>query len=226
MTTKTGLRYQSHQLTEGQFEKGSSNRVLKNLLVIKSKREMDKLEAESLEQTHQKLIQHYDQNHRFTADDICSIHRAWLGHLYAWAGEYRRVNMSKGTFMFAAAQQIPTLMADFEKKLLKKLTPTSCLKPEEKILAIAKVHVELVLIHPFREGNGRVARLFSTLMALQAGLPVLDFRQIKGRKKQAYFAAVQAGLDRNYVPMEKIFTGVVSLTLKRAFLLKQKSVQH
>lgn len=226
MTTKTGLRYQSHQLTEGQFEKGSSKRVLKNLLGITSKREMDRLEAERLEQAYQKLVQDYDQNHHFTAEDICSIHHAWLGKLYAWAGEYRQVNVSKGSFMFAAAQQIPRLMADLENKLLKKLTPTGRLKPEEVIPAIAKVHVELVLIHPFREGNGRTARLFSTLMALQAGLPALDFRQIKGRKKQAYFAAVQAGLDRNYEPMEKIFTDVVSLTLKKASLLKQKTAQH
>ncbi len=35
-----------------------------------------------------------------------------------------------------------------------------------------EVHEELVLIHPFREGNGRVARLLSTLMAFQAGLPM------------------------------------------------------
>jgi len=29
--------------------------------------------------------------------------------------------------------------------------------------------VELILIHPFREGNGRIARFLSVLMALQAG---------------------------------------------------------
>ncbi|TAK86063.1 MAG: hypothetical protein EPO20_09750 [Betaproteobacteria bacterium] len=32
--------------------------------------------------------------------------------------------------------------------------------------ALAETHVELVLIHPFREGNGRIARALSTLMAL------------------------------------------------------------
>jgi len=47
---------------------------------------------------------------------------------------------------------------------------------EEVIKALAVVHTELVLIHPFRaEGNGRVARMLATLMALQAGLPPLDF---------------------------------------------------
>lgn len=46
-------------------------------------------------------------------------------------------------------------------------------------------------------------------MALQAGLPLLDFSTIANEKKESYFAAVQAGLDRNYQPMEKIFAEVI-----------------
>ena len=41
----------------------------------------------------------------------------------------------------------------------------------------------LALFHPFRDGNGRVSRILSTLMALQAGLPLLDFGVIAGEKK-------------------------------------------
>ena len=46
-------------------------------------------------------------------------------------------------------------------------------------------------------------------MALQAKFPPLDFTAIKWKKKQEYFAAVQAGMDRNYGPMEKIFREVI-----------------
>jgi cell filamentation protein len=73
--------------------------------------------------------------------------------------------------------------------------------------------VELVLIHPFREGNGRLARILSTLMALQAGLPLLDFSLITGERKETYFAAVQAGLDKNYKPMEQLFTEIIERSL-------------
>jgi cell filamentation protein len=68
------------------------------------------------------------------------------------------------------------------------------------------------LIHPFREGNGRVARLLAILMALQAELPPLDFGSIKGRKRKEYFGAVQAGLDRDYTLMENIFNAVIRRT--------------
>ena len=43
--------------------------------------------------------------------------------------------------------------------------------------ALAIVHAELILIHPFRDGNGRLARMLSTLMGLQARLPLWSFRR-------------------------------------------------
>jgi cell filamentation protein len=49
-------------------------------------------------------------------------------------------------------------------------------------------------------------------MALQAGLPPLDFGGVKGRKRQEYFAAVQSGLDRDYKPMEGVFNAVIRRT--------------
>jgi len=61
--------------------------------------------------------------------------------------------------------------------------------------------------------KSRVGRLLAVLMGLQAGLPPLDFGNIKGRKRQEYFAAVRAGMDRDYEPMDKIFSDVIGRTL-------------
>lgn len=73
--------------------------------------------------------------------------------------------------------------------------------------------MELVLIHPFRDGNGRIARALSILMALQAGLPLLDFSPIAGKRRTEYFAAIQAGMDRNYGPMARIFEELIERSL-------------
>jgi cell filamentation protein len=81
-------------------------------------------------------------------------------------------------------------------------------------MALAVVHVELVLIHPFREGNGRVARLLAVLMGLQAGLPALYFDKLSGRKRRQYFAAVRAGIERNYDPMAELFSAVIQRTFQ------------
>jgi cell filamentation protein len=206
-------RYDVSGLPEAQFEPGSNEQVLKNRLGINSPKEMDDAETRALEKVMVELVGKYDEGHCFTANEIRDIHRRWLGKIYEWAGEYRRVNVSKGEFPFAAAARVPDLMAEFERNVLAQYTPCNFTDRAATVRALAETHVELVLIHPFREGNGRAARILSILMALQAGLPLLDFSSIAEEKKQEYFAAVQAGLDKNYAPMERLFAE----TIERSF---------
>lgn len=137
------------------------------------------------------------------------MHRLWLGTIYPWAGRARQVNVSKDGFPFAMAHRIPELMAEFERKQLAEYTPCHFDDHNEVAQALAEVHVELMLIHPFREGNGRLGRLLATLMALQNGLPLLDFSELVATFKEAYFAAVRAGLDRDYQPMTQLFATVI-----------------
>jgi cell filamentation protein len=207
-------RYDSSDSDENQYEPGSRRRVLKNLRGITSKREMDQLEGREQVRSLEDLATLYGKDHRFTAADICRIHTLWLGGIYAWAGRYRQVNVKKGTFSFAAAAQISKLMVELEEGPLKRHTPCHSTSTETLAAALAEVHVELVLIHPFREGNGRVARLLAVLMALQAGLPALYFDNLSGRKRQQYFAAVRAGMDRNYESMANLFSAVIERTLQ------------
>ena len=207
-------RYDIDHLAEAQFEAGSRGRVLRNLLGIRSKREMDALEAVRLAEATDYAIRHISADHRFTVRDICALHRQWLGKVYPWAGEYRRVNISKGGFTFAMAAQVPRLMDELESAVLTVYTPCQFAELDKIVEALAVTHCELVLIHPFREGNGRLARLLATLMALQAGLPLLDFSGIRGKKRASYSSAVQAGMGRDYTPMKAIFQSVIDKTLR------------
>lgn len=202
-------RYDTEHITEAQFEPGSRGRVLKNHLGIRSKRAMDEMEATKLAEATDWAIRHVTADQRFTAADICQWHKQWLGDVYPWAGEYRQVNISKGNFVFAMAAQVPRLMQEFERKELVRFTPCTFDNLEDVLEALATTHCELVLIHPFRDGNGRLSRLLSQLMALQAGLPLLNFSVIKGKQRENYFAAVRAGMERNYVPMIEVFRKVV-----------------
>ncbi len=203
-------RYDSSGFIEDQFEPGSRGRVLKNLLGITSKRLMDEREAEVQALALEKFVHYFHEDHRFTSEDIRYIHREWLGNIYEWAGRFRQVNLSRPGITFAAAIAIPQLMEGLGQGPLSKYTPCRFQTLDQVVEALAVVHVEFILIHPFREGNGRVGRMLAILMAMQAGLPGLDFSAIRGKKREEYFEAVRAGLDDNYTPMKRVFTDLVS----------------
>jgi len=205
-------RYDTSGQPENQYEPGSDGRLLKNLLGITTREKLETAETAELWLAEEQLLGEIEQDQVFTSQDIRNIHNLWLGNIYPWAGDYRQVNLSKDGFSFAMAHTIPTLMAEFERDQLKRYTPCNFDNRETIAQALAEVHVELMLIHPFREGNGRLGRLLATLMGLQAGLPLLDFSEMAGWRKEEYFAAVRAGLDRDYQPMIRLFIDVIELS--------------
>lgn len=202
--------------SEGTFQPGSRGRVLANRLGIVRVRDMQVAETRALLDLTDALLDEVGVAQRFTVTDLCRWHRRWLGDIYPWAGEYRQVNMGKGGFQFASAHLIHGLMADFGRDVLAAHTPCEGMDDTQLIAALARTHAEFILIHPFREGNGRLARLLNTLMALQAGLPVLDFDGLRGHAKREYIGAIHAALGTDYAPLERIFARVLWRTRRTA----------
>ena len=84
--------------------------------------------------------------------------------------------MSKGEFHFAAATQLLRLIDEFENECLSRFSTLSDMSDKEVVKYLAQSHVEFILIHPFREGNGRLSRLLMNVMAIEAGFGPLDFQ--------------------------------------------------
>lgn len=116
-------RYDSSHLPEDQYEPGSNGTVLRNLLGIREKAETEHVEEVRFERLMEEAAARFDNDHRFTVQDILWLHQYWLGGVFSWAGAYRTVNIGKGGFMFAAAAHLPELMRQFEKDQLARLTP-------------------------------------------------------------------------------------------------------
>lgn len=195
--------------SEGAFEPGSRGRVLANSRGITRVRDMQAAETAALLDVTDALFDEVQMGQRFTAADLGDWHRQWLGNLYPWAGRYRQVNMSKDGFPFARADLVPGLMRTFERDVLSACTPCEGMDVPRLLSALARTHAEFILIHPFREGNGRLVRLLNTLMALQAGEPVLDFGGIRGARKRDYIGAIHAAVGCDYGPLESVFAEVL-----------------
>ena len=194
-------RYDTSASIEAQYQPGSNDTVLLNKLGITDSKEMDDIELDLLVQLYEAVLVEMEVDQVLIVADIFEWHRKWLGNVYEWAGTERSVNLGKGDFHFAAAQQIPHCLQELDAEFLSQYTPCNAINDEQLVKAIAQVHVEFILVHPFREGNGRIARLIANVMALQANKPELDFSSWDVEKEN-YFLAIQAGMDCNYEPMK------------------------
>ena len=201
-------RYAVHG-AQGEYQPGSNDLVLANKLGIQSAQDMDELELELLQQLYEDVLIEHLPNRTLKVDDLKTWHRRWLGNVFAWAGQERSVNMGKDGFMFAASAQIPRLLAEFERTRLARWTPCHGMGTDALAEAIAITHVEFILIHPFREGNGRLSRLLADVMAVQSGREPLDYSTWNA-DKAAYIQAIHRGLQVDYAPMKRLVAQALS----------------
>ncbi|MGS2761786.1 Fic/DOC family protein [Sinomicrobium sp. M5D2P9] len=145
-----------------------------------------------------------DEIKLFSWTFISEIHKTALEHLYDFAGSLRQVNISKGGFLFPAARFLPDIIKEFEKDFLLSL-PKVYDSYENLITHVAPLHAEFLFIHPFREGNGRTARLLSNLIAMKNGFKRFSFNKITNKNMETYISAVQAASHKKYEPMITFF---------------------
>lgn len=171
---------------EERYQPGSGDLVLANKLGIIDEQEMEALAFEH----------------------ISRWHRQWLGNVYDWAGRLRNANLTKDGFQFAAADRIPLLLDGFEKQFLARSGELKSLARSGLVSYLAECHVEFILIHPFREGNGRLSRLLCDMLAVLAGKGLLDY-SLWDEHKAFYFKAIQAGVSGNYSPMMQLVSDIL-----------------
>ncbi len=218
VSVKQPIRYAAPQGAEAEFEPGSRGRVLRNLLGIRTSRAIGQAEYEALLKAKSEYMARMGPGTCFTADLVCRMHRDWLGHIYAWAGQYRSVDLQKGEFRWPPAYLVPQNMARLEAGLMRRHTPCRPGPLLEVCSRIAQIHAELLLIHPFRDGNGRLARWLAEIMAAQAGLPIPDYGftgRGSGARHRQYLVAVTQGYVGNYDLLAAFFAEAVERRLGR-----------
>ena len=104
------------------------------------------------------------------------IHAYLFGGLYDFAGQIRSKNISKGGFSFANALHFPVVLPSIEKM------------PENTLNEIVDKYVEMNVVHPFMEGNGRSTRIWLDLMLKRSLKKCVDWSKIN---KNDYLTAME-----------------------------------
>ena len=111
-----------------------------------------------------------------TINGLRQIHSYLFGGLYDFAGQIRKLNISKGGFVFASVGYLDQTLDAIEKM------------PEETVEQIVKKYVEMNVAHPFMEGNGRTTRIWLDLILKKNLSKCVDWSKID---KTAYLEAMK-----------------------------------
>ncbi len=106
----------------------------------------------------------------FDLPHLKAIHKYIFQDIYPWAGETRRVNISK-EILFCDAQFIDSTITKVFDELRKENYLRDC--NEKNIAERAAYYLgEINAVHPFREGNGRAQREFIRELLIPLGFKV------------------------------------------------------
>ena len=157
--------------------------VLRNKAEITNAEDLDAYEGElstlrSIEILENPIAGQFDLAH------LQRIHLALFQDVYDWAGKIRTVDISRGNSRFANVRFIESAANDIFNKLgrenwLKGLDTNALSK------RLAHYLSEINALHPFREGNGRVQRIFISQLSESAGYQ-LDYSDLE--QEQIYQA--------------------------------------
>lgn len=105
-----------------------------------------------------------------------AIHRYLFEDIYDFAAEIRKINMAKGNFRFAPLMYLDAALENVDKM------------PQSDFDEIIEKYVEMNIAHPFREGNGRSARIWLDHMLKQEIGKVIDWSKVD---KEDYLLAME-----------------------------------
>ncbi|SHO57078.1 putative adenosine monophosphate-protein transferase Fic [Vibrio quintilis] len=136
---------------------------------------------------------------------LCHIHTILFQDLYDWAGELRRVDITKGTTRFCNMTFVETQANQLFSALAKEHN-LSDLTYDDFIDRLAFYYCELNMIHPFREGNGRAQRVLFEHLAINAGYKI-SFETVN---TEEWIEANIRGVDCDYSKMKSILNICIS----------------
>ncbi len=157
-------------------------------------------EEAALAKAYETLLHEVRIDTPMTCDLLLHIHGRIFSDLYAWAGRWRTVTISKPGITWPPPMFVPRAMDDFERSFLQRHPAKSLTDDEQFCEAVAEIQGEFLVVHPFREGNARTIKLLSDLLAAQTGRPLLVYDQSDAGQAKYIIAASQA-FNRNYRPM-------------------------
>ena len=191
------MSYSIDSITDDCYE---GTTCLVNKFGIKNEKQLSEIEADITFAKTSKL-EEIPLKGNFDLEHYKSIHKFLFEDLYSWAGELRKINISKKGTNFANADELEYLCTECFQRL-KENNYYRNTDFDSFVENIVDLYCTLNILHPFREGNGRTERIFISQLIRFNGYDI-DFSDID--TDYLMFATIQSakGITDNLVNLFK-----------------------
>ncbi|WP_339745917.1 mobile mystery protein B [uncultured Maricaulis sp.] len=128
---------------------------------------------------------------------LLRLHKRMLGEVWRWAGSYRTTERNIGIEAWRIPAETAQLLDD-----VRYWIAAETYGPDEICI---RFHHRLVAIHPFPNGNGRLARMAADLLAVRLGRPRFAWGRSElvtpASARATYIAALQAADLHDIAPL-------------------------
>ena len=107
---------------------------------------------------------------------LAMIHKYLFEDIYEFSGQMRTVNIAKGNFRFAPVMYLRPALESIDRM------------PQSTFDEIIEKYVEMNVVHPFREGNGRSTRIWLDSILKKELHQVVDWSRVD---KSDYLMAME-----------------------------------
>ena len=158
---------------------------------ITTRGELDYFEAANIRKAEQWA---FGRKHKdlVTPDFIQRLHKRMFNDVWQWSGSYRETEKNIGVIVWDIGPELRQLCDNVKYQI-----EHNSYEPDE---LAARFHHQLVKIHPFSNGNGRVSRIMADLVLVSLGQPRFSWgRESLDMETQArsYYLAALRTADKN-----------------------------
>ncbi|MEW5996926.1 MAG: Fic family protein [Candidatus Micrarchaeota archaeon] len=201
------MTYNSNAIEGNRLSLKETYLVLEKGITIGGKSMREHLEATNHREALHLLGKIADRNAKITNEDILALHAAILDRIDPQnAGFYRheQVFITQSKHRSPRWQDVPKLMEGVVSELNSKRRGAAAVE------SAVRIHHLVAWIHPFIDGNGRMARLLSNLRLMRAGFPPIILRR---KVRKSYYDALESADEGDYRPLSAMVAKEVNAAL-------------
>jgi len=157
------------------------------------------------------------QQENLSPQYVLKLHHVAFGWIFPdWAGKYRSISVEYSGKEAPQPHLVPELLLNLCADLAERLKQLNQESVDQIVGLLAWFQHRFVVIHPFQDYNGRLARMLTSFILLKQNLPPIEITAETTKDRNAYLKAMYAADDGDLSKLESLIRSAMDESLSKA----------